>query len=88
LEPPNNRLDDVDDLILPSEKLCETLDGHLRKGVGCVQWSILLPACNDLLLSRSEYILSDAHAPSLKPVDVQKCNRGCGGDFFDFFELF
>jgi len=33
LEPPNNRLDDVDDLILPSEKLCETLDSHLQKAV-------------------------------------------------------
>jgi len=32
-EPPNNRLDDVDDLILPSEKLCETLDSHLQKAV-------------------------------------------------------
>ena len=28
-EPPNDRLDDVGDLILPSEKLCETLDSHL-----------------------------------------------------------
>jgi hypothetical protein len=52
-EPPNNRLDDVDDLILPSEKLCETLDGHLRKAVErgmCsvehpVKSGVFLPLC-------------------------------------------
>src|SRR5882762_7409495 len=33
LEPPNDKLDDVGDLILPSEKLCDTLDSHLRKAI-------------------------------------------------------
>src|SRR6266436_6255672 len=33
LESPNDKLDDVGDLILPSEKLCDTLDSHLQKAI-------------------------------------------------------
>jgi hypothetical protein len=33
LEAPNNRLDNISDFILPSKKLCETLDSHLQKVV-------------------------------------------------------
>ena len=53
LEPPNDKLDDVGDLILPSEKLCDTLDSHLRKAIDqgmCsvqhpVKTGIFLPLC-------------------------------------------
>ena len=53
LEPSNGRLDNIDDLILPSEKLCETLDSHLRKAVEqgmCsvqhpVKTGVFLPLC-------------------------------------------
>jgi hypothetical protein len=57
LESPNDKLH-VGDLILPSEKLCNTLDSHLQKAIDQGMCSVQHPV---------KHILFDAQVPALKP---------------------
>ena len=79
LESPNDKLDDVGDLILPSEKLCDTLDSHLRKAIDQGMCSVQHPV---------KHILFDAQVPALKPGSTETRSRereekmGILGGFF------